>query len=237
MTSDMQNSSPSQTPGNAGAPVKKAQASGLPVRGLAMILIAVAVLLAAWALWSLSSDNDPDSAATGTDTIQSQDEGTQNASNDGGASGGSDVDGASGEGASGENAEAEAPREEDGARDVEAAENEDTPAAQPPARPAAEGTPVTTLHVLNNSTVTQLAARVADSLNGDYEKVESGNLADVAIPQNTVYFTKDNPDAEKEARKLADRVGGIAMERSNILPEETDGDDAIVLVLTEDVTL
>lgn len=96
---------------------------------------------------------------------------------------------------------------------------------------------MTTLHVLNNSTVTQLAARVADSLNGDYEKVESGNLADVAIPQNTVYFTKDNPDAEKEARKLADRVGGIAMERSNILPEETDGDDAIVLVLTEDVTL
>lgn len=84
MTSDMQNSSPSQTPGNAGDPVKKAQASGLPVRGLAMILIAVAVLLAAWALWSLSSDNDADSAATGTDTIQSQDEGTQNASNDGG---------------------------------------------------------------------------------------------------------------------------------------------------------
>lgn len=234
MTSDMQNPSPSQTPGNAGDPVKKAQASGLPVRGLAMILIAVAVLLAAWALWSLSTDNDADSAATGT--TQSQDEGAQS---DGEASGGFDFDDASGEGVSAENTEAETPREEDGARDAEAetAENEEAPAAERPARPAAEGTPVTTLHVLNNSTVTQLAARVADSLDSDYDKVESGNLADIAIPQNTVYFTKGNPDAEKEARKLADRVGGIAMERSDVLPKETDGDDAIVLVLTEDVAL
>lgn len=211
MTSDMQNSSP------ANEAEGTTQASRLPVRGLAMILIAVAVLLAAWALWSLTG-NDDDTAATAANSEQAQ--GSEQAS---------DPSAASQEPADGENATNPAdPAGNDAGRVSE-------PAA--PTTNLNDARPVTTLHVLNNSTVSQLAARVADQLNGDFETVESGNLADITIPQTTVYFTKGNPEAETAARELADRVGGIAMERMDTLPEETTGDGALVLVLTEDINL
>lgn len=233
MTSDMQNSSPSDAGDGAGKP---AGSSGLPVRGLAMILIAVAVLLAAWALWSMTSDSD-DSAAgdagTTETTVTSETTDQQDA-----------VPAAATDGEQDRNGQ-ETTAEEENREGTEAGERENEPTGErgadpAPARPAgseAAGTPVTTLHVLNNSTVTQLAARVADSLERDYDNVESGNLPDVSIPRTTVYFTKGNPEAEKAARELADRVNGVAMERSPVLPEETGGDDAIVLVLVEDVTL
>ncbi|GAB3594467.1 hypothetical protein CFAEC_11905 [Corynebacterium faecale] len=234
MTSDMQNSSPSDAGDGAGKP---AGGSGLPVRGLAMILIAVAVLLAAWALWSMLSDSD-DSAAgdTGTTETTVASEATPDQQNT------APVTAPDGE--QDQNGQ-DTTVDENNREETVAGEGVDEPAdergADPaPARPAgsaADSTPVTTLHVLNNSTVTQLAARVADSLEGDYDTVESGNLPDVAIPRTTVYFTEGNPDAEKAARELADRVNGVAMERSPVLPEETEGEDAIVLVLVEDVTL
>lgn len=234
MTSDMQNPSSSDAGEPAGESTGAAtRNSGLPMRGLAMILIAVAVLLAAWALWSMLNDGDESvtadtttTAATtqaGEDTPAARDAGTETTTGTGDESG--------------EGTPAGEPREDEGD-----SQRESQPAPAPAAgesavaqRPA--GTPVTTLHVLNNSTVPQLAARVAESLESDFQKVESGNLPDVVIPRNTVYFTEGNPGAEQAARELADRVNGVAMERSPVLPEETGGRDAIVLVLVEDVTL
>ena len=242
MTSDMHNPSSSDAGEPAGGSTgTAARNSGLPMRGLAMILIAVAVLLAGWALWSMLNGSD------GSDESVTADTATTVAT----TQAGEDTPAARDDEATTGTEDAGEPREDQ--RDNQVADQGDSqregqpapapapaPAAGEPARgsaPAATGTPVTTLHVLNNSTVPQLAARVAESLESDFEKVESGNLPDVAIPRNTVYFTEGNPGAEQAARELADRVNGIAMERSPVLPEETGGRDAIVLVLVEDITL
>lgn len=229
MTSDMQNSpqDPTPTPGPA--------AGGLPMRGFAMILIAVAVLLGAWALWSMTSKDDSSTVATTETQSPTTVAGTAVSQ----APAQSSVAAApisSAPVAAGANTSAPA---------TAAAGAPATAAAGAPAAGAtgaagsanAAGTPVTTLHVLNNSTVPQLAARVADELKGDYEHVESGNLSDVVVPENTVYFTPGNTAAEEAARELADRVGGIAVARTDVLPKETEGNDAIVLVLTQDVAL
>src|SRR5699024_9100175 len=94
------------------------------------------------------------------------------------------------------------------------------------------------VHVLNNSTVPNLAADVADSLDGEgYRLGEVGNLAEVILPENTVFFQPDNRDAEKRARELADRVGGVAREYDESLPEGTTGRNDLTLVLVEQVAL
>lgn len=192
------------------------------MRGLAMILIAVAVLLAAWALWSMQGKDDTSTTSAGQ--IQSTE---TNAGTIAESSGSSDSEQASAEPGTSEETSAEQP----------AADGEAANAAGGASSANGNSTPVNTLYVLNNSTVPQLAARVADSLSGDYQKVESGNLPDTIIPQNTVYFTAGNTEAEKAARELADRVSGVAMERSDTLPTETEGKDALVLVLVQDVAL
>lgn len=192
------------------------------MRGLAMILIAVAVLLAAWALWSMQGKDDTSTTSAGQTQSTETNAGTIAES-----SGSSDSEQASAEPGTSEETSAEQP----------AADGEAGVAAGGASSANGNSTPVNTLYVLNNSTVPQLAARVADSLSGDYQKVESGNLPDTIIPQNTVYFTAGNAEAEKAARELADRVSGVAMERSDALPTETEGKDALVLVLVQDVAL
>ena len=194
------------------------------MRGLAMILIAVAVLLAAWALWSMMGKDD-------SSTVTSSEQ-TQSTETNAGITSGESTAASPAPSSVAPASSAEDKPEE------QAAEQPESSAPAPAPAPAAQnGTPVTTLHVLNNSTVPQLAARVADTLSGDYEHVESGNLPDTVIPENTVYFTRGNAEAEKAARELADRVNGVAKERDADLPKETEGKDAIVLVLVQDVTL
>lgn len=193
------------------------------MRGLAMILIAVAVLLAAWALWSMQGKDDTSTTSAGQTQSTETNAGTIAES-----SGSSDSEQASAEPGTSEETSAEQQPAADGEAGV---------AAGGASSANGNSTPVNTLYVLNNSTVPQLAARVADSLSGDYQKVESGNLPDTIIPQNTVYFTAGNTEAEKAARELADRVSGVAMERSDALPTDTEGKDALVLVLVQDVAL
>lgn len=202
MTSDLQN----PDSGHHSAATKKNEAPKLPVRGLAMILIAVAVLLAVWALWSMNSEDSALSTSSSTEVdTPSATVSSSVASN---------------------------------TSESTTAPTTDQPSASQ-AAPAAVGgaEPVRTLYVLNNSTVPQLAARVADDLRGDFPAVESGNLPDALLQQNTVYFTPGNPDAEQAARQLADRVGGIAEAKSDALPKETEGTDALVLVLVQDTAL
>ena len=214
MTPEMQNTPTGPTPEDA--PDTGASGGGLPMRGLAMILIAVAVLLAAWALWSLNSGDDEPAAGGSADATQTEAQlvpGTTTPA-----------------------AGAERESTADTAAQQPGTDGE-TPAPAPQQPAAAAGTPVNTLHVLNNSTVPQLAARVAEQLEGDYPQVESGNLPDVVTPRNTVYFTPGNPEAEQAARELADRVHGVAMARPDNLPRETEGPATLVLVLVQDVNL
>ncbi|WP_123935842.1 LytR C-terminal domain-containing protein [Corynebacterium gerontici] len=102
---------------------------------------------------------------------------------------------------------------------------------QSPVPPAAP--PVETVKVLNNSTVQGMAATVADKLAAEgWKKGEVGNYADAVVPQNTVYFDSANPNAEQAARKLADRVGGVAQAGQ---PAGTEDPNVLVLVLAKDI--
>ncbi|MDO5669366.1 MAG: LytR C-terminal domain-containing protein [Corynebacterium sp.] len=181
-------------------------ASGLPLRGLAMVLIAVAVLLVMWGLYAMTQNNDSADQAAPETTAEVV---------------------ATPEETAAETTE-EAPVEE------ETTAAETTPEEPPAPAPAEEPG---RLNVLNNSTVPNLAADVADQLRGDFEVGEVGNMADHILPENTVFFQPGNAEAEQRARELADRVGGVAREYEGFLPDGTDGRNDLTLVLVNQVAL
>jgi len=183
--------------------------SGLPLRGLAMVLIAVAVLLVMWGLYAMTQNNDSDGQAapeTTTEVVATTQEQAE------------------------EQAE-EATTEETTTEETTTEEE----APEPAPAPADEGEG--RLNVINNSTVPNLAADVADRLRGDFEVGEVGNMADHILPENTVFFQPGNAAAEQRARELADRVGGVAREYEGFLPEGTDGRNDLTLVLVNQVAL
>jgi len=173
--------------------------SGLPLRGLAMVLIAVAVLLVMWGLYAMTQNNDSDGQAAPETTT-----------------------------------EVVATTQEQAEEQAEEATTEEE-APEPAPAPADEGEG--RLNVINNSTVPNLAADVADRLRGDFEVGEVGNMADHILPENTVFFQPGNAAAEQRARELADRVGGVAREYEGFLPEGTDGRNDLTLVLVNQVAL
>lgn len=196
--------------------------SGLPLRGLAMVLIAVAVLLAMWGLYA-STQNSSDTAdgmgsATSADTATVAtltERPAQPATSEEKAAAADGADGADGD----------------------AQEERDIEKRKPPANPAPAPAPER-LNVLNNSTVPNLAANVADRLREDgFEVGEVGNLPDHILPETTVFFQPGNPVAEQRARELADRVGGVAREYEGFLPENTAGHNDLTLVLVNQVAL
>ncbi|STC81980.1 putative secreted protein [Corynebacterium ulcerans] len=162
---------------------------------MAMILIAVALLLAAWGVYSMTREKASDTTVTAESTTTQM------------------------------------PRPQ-----------QPTTVAKPPQTTAAPVPPPPThaevkkVHVLNNSTIQGLAAGVADKLKHEgWELGEVGNFPDGAVPQNTVYFTPENAAAEKAARTLAERVGGVAVPRADNLPGGTEDPHTVVLVLAEEV--
>ncbi len=198
--------------------------SGLPLRGLAMVLIAVAVLLAMWGLYASTQNPsettggaDIASSATSADTATVA---TQPEQSDRSASQQADDD-------------AEATTEAEAARKEGDADRPQPPAARP--APAPEPA---RLNVLNNSTVPNLAANVADRLREDgFEVGEVGNLSDHVLPETTVFFPPGNTRAEQQARELSDRLGGVAREYEGFLPENTAGRNDLTLVLVNEVAL
>jgi len=196
--------------------------SGLPLRGLAMVLIAVAVLLAMWGLYASTQTSSDTADGTGiagsatssdTATVATRpDEPDQPASPE---------------------AETEADAAETAAR-----EEGDVDKPQPPAAPPALAPEPERLNVLNNSTVPNLAANVADRLREDgFQVGEVGNLPDHILPETTVFFQPGNAPAEQRARELADRLGGVAREYEGFLPEITAGRNDLTLVLVNEVAL
>ena len=70
-----------------------------------------------------------------------------------------------------------------------------------------------TVHVLNNSTIQGLAAKAKEQLTRQgYRVGQVGNYSRSVVPQNTVYYT----DNEQQARELAEKVGGVAQQRRRI---------------------
>nr|WP_216606929.1 LytR C-terminal domain-containing protein [Corynebacterium ulcerans] len=162
---------------------------------MAMILIAVALLLAAWGVYSMTREKASDTTVTAESTTTQMSRPQQPT--------------------------------------TVAKPPETTAAPVPPPPTHAE---VKKVHVLNNSTIQGLAAGVADKLKHEgWELGEVGNFPDGAVPQNTVYFTPENAAAEKAARTLAERVGGVAVPRADNLPGGTEDPNTVVLVLAEEV--
>lgn len=230
----MTNVNPENTPESAdqGKAPGAAAGSGLPLRGLAMVLIAVAVLLAMWGLYATtqnSDSSDTDTAAAVTTEVATAAQEPPAESTDA-----ADTT---------RTTESTRPEETEREAGVEAQPTSSAAApapaeAQPAPRGGAPAADPERLHVLNNSTVPNLAADIAGTLDRDgYQLGEVGNLAEIILPENTVFFQPGNQDAETRARELADRVGGVAREYDQTLPGGTAGRNDLTLVLVEQVAL
>ncbi|CAB0825653.1 hypothetical protein FRC0290_01950 [Corynebacterium diphtheriae] len=160
-----------------------------------MILIAVALMLGAWGVYSVTSDNSSSAPKTSTAETSEQTPAEKSAPQ---APAASDTPAPSD--APGESA---APAEKAPA---------DKPADKPAAdKPAAER-PVP-VRVLNNSTVQGLAAQVADTLRSHgIDVVEVGNLPDAVVPQTTVFYPAGH---QAQAQKIADQLHAVIAQHDN----------------------
>lgn len=155
-----------------------------------MILIAVALMLGAWGVYSVTSDNSSSAPKTSTAETSEQTPAEKSAPQ---APAVSDTPAAS-----------DAPGES-------AAPAEKAPADKPADKPAAER-PVP-VRVLNNSTVQGLAAQVADTLRGHgIDVVEVGNLPDAVVPQTTVFYPAGH---QAQAQKIADQLHAVIAQHDN----------------------
>lgn len=213
-----------------------------------MVLIAVAVMLGMWALYSLTSDKDDSAAGDGSGTGDA----TVSAPATGGAEGGEPGsaaehgsqdqagdkpgrDGAAGEAQDGSQPGAPADSTGDSAADAEngAAGQGGNAAGN---RKQAD-IPV---NVYNNSARVNYAADEAERLKSENFKVsEVGNLSgDVfTAPQTTIYFPEGDAAAENLAKEVAAQYygGSVPAEALAPYPAELKGDytkgDAVVVVL------
>lgn len=210
-----------------------ATATTLPLRGFAMVLIAVAVMFGLWALYAFTQDDSSEQAAEQTNDSSEQEPGTVGADT---AEQSTDIPGdETGDAqADADKDKPEAKPEQDDvdrgdAEKAEGASTDDGASDVAPAAPAAPAAPLK-VNVLNNSMTQGLAADVADRLRADGRELgEVGNFADEILPETTVFFPKGNAAAEQDARELADQYHGVAREHSNILPDNTRDDVTIVL--------
>lgn len=225
VTNETVDNSGNETSHSAGA---GATATTLPLRGFAMVLIAVAVMFGLWALYAFTQDdsseqtNDSSEQEPGTVGADTAEQSTDIPGDEAGdAQADADKD----------NPEAK-PEQDDADRgDAEKAKEASTGDDAPAAAPAAPAAPLK-VNVLNNSMTQGLAADVADRLRADGRELgEVGNFADEILPETTVFFPKGNAAAEQTARELADQYHGVAREHSNILPDNTR--DGVTIVLTD----
>ena len=236
----------------AGTGAAAAPATKLPVRGLAMVLIAVAVMLGMWALYAMTSDNstdvaegsgDTDAAVSGPAQGGAEGENQADQAGDGnkdGTAAGSDADKDSGAHADAAGGDADA--DQDAAAEGADAEGEDAADSD-----AAEGASAADreqadipVNVYNNSGRANFAADEAERLKSQNFKVsEVGNLSGEVLvaPQTTVYYPEGDAAAENLAKELAAQYyggtvpgGAIAPYPAELIGDYTKG-DAVVVVL------
>lgn len=228
-------------PAGGGAHAKK---GGLPLRGLAMVLIAVAVMLGLWALYSMTSGDDDSTVASESKQENSTGStiGAAPESSAGPDAAGSRAPGAS-EGASAPApAPAPAPGEGDaagdpaasGAADERAAAKGDAAAGEENAHSAARDRNEIKVSVLNNSGEVDKAKKEADSLkHGGFKVGYVGNLpGDVlTVPKTTVFFPEGDTSAEALAKEVAARYQADIAPMNRDLPKEATDDGAVVVAL------
>ena len=232
----------SDAPASAAPASTAASAPKLPVRGLAMVLIAVAVMLGMWGLYAMTSDKSENVASEGTNdaAVAGPANGGAEGENQGGAAsgqqdaaeGGSTAGGA--EGTDGAEGADKAADDANAGKDAEAGDRSEGGAAAD--RQQAD-IPV---NVYNNSGRANYAADEAERLKSEKFNVsEVGNLSgDVLVaPQTTIYFPEGDAAAENLAKELAAQYyggnvpgGAIAPYPAELTGDYTKG-DAVVVVL------
>lgn len=216
---------------------------GLPLRGLAMILIAVAVLLIGWGVFSLS-DKDSEETEQASQTQQTQ-----------GQQGQQDEQAKQDEKAPApEGGDPKRPDAEDAEKPKLEDERENPEGDRADGRPegdaaAAEGgvkKEDTYVAVLNNSPIAGLAGDVANKMRDQqWNKTGVGNLPDESgvFPTSVVLYPKGN-DAERQlAEQLAKDLGIQARERDEATDRAIEGVEmlegerpaGVVVVTTNDM--
>ncbi|WP_297851107.1 LytR C-terminal domain-containing protein [uncultured Corynebacterium sp.] len=213
-----------------------AVAGGVPKRGLAMILIAVALLLGLWGIYAMTKGDSSDQAAN-EQTNQSAQDGNGQGTN------GQGQTGQAGQGATGQDQNQQDPN----AQNANGQDQNRGPGNENGAQEGANGANGAsganamtaenqTINVYNNSAVPGFADRVAGQVRENGTKVgEVGNIPgeSVIFEQNTVLFDPATPGAEDRARELADKVGGIAIPNNDSIPAEAKKPGSLTLVLAE----
>ena len=223
---------------------------GLPKRGLAMILIAVAALLALWGIWKLTQDDADDTDGAGEDAAATSSTviGTPAASPS------QDPNAQPSQPSQAPDAQATATvtdtvrADEQNAQDPNAQPDQGAE-GQPVPAPAPAGATLDAasaqVYVYNNSGVPDLASRTADQLKGQFNV--ANDSADAAVmnmpeqvygvfPETYVFYDPAVPGAEQVAADVAGRVGGTARAKSDIpdgasLPEQANNREAVTVVL------
>lgn len=240
--------------GGGGAHAKK---GGLPLRGLAMVLIAVAVMLGLWGLYAMTSEDDDSTVAS--DSEQSKSDGSANGGQEGNGAGGPAADGARGDGSHADGANNQPPREGENARPNGGAEGEanrdanrdagrdagargggndrggdEARAGGNDAPSAARDRNDIKVSVLNNSGESDKAKNEADVLkDGGFKVGYVGNLpGDVlTVPKTTVFYPEGDASAESLAKEVAARYQAEVKPMNKDLPKEATEDGAVVVAL------
>ncbi|MDK8675026.1 LytR C-terminal domain-containing protein [Corynebacterium accolens] len=240
--------------GGGGAHAKK---GGLPLRGLAMVLIAVAVMLGLWGLYAMTSEDDDSTVAS--DSEQSKSDGSANGGQEGNGAGGPAADGARGDGSHADGANNQPPREGENARPNGGAEGEANRDANrdagrdagargggndrggDEARGGGNDAPSAArdrndikVSVLNNSGESDKAKNEADVLkDGGFKVGYVGNLpGDVlTVPKTTVFYPEGDASAESLAKEVAARYQAEVKPMNKDLPKEATEDGAVVVAL------
>lgn len=197
--------------GQVGAEARSGQ--GLPLRGLAMVLIAVAIALIAWGAVSFVNGNDSEDG-----NVQAGQEGedTSNLSPAEHARLAKEKENAERRAAR-EKAASDAKAEEEKKAEAERKAAEDAENAENPGELSDKYREATHVTVLNNSPIEGLAGRTADGLRGEKWDAKSiGNLPDSAyvFRESVVLYPAGDAKAKAAAEQIAKEHGLETRERN-----------------------
>lgn len=233
---------------DAGADSRDAAAAGLPKRGLGMILLAVGVLLALWAVFALNKgDDSPSNTAEETQSSQASSAAQPNGAGENGAdnSAAAPAPGQENAGQDGstqnpdaQNPDANTPDAQNPGANADANANRDAGEAAPAAPAAPANNPATPgltaqdaqVYVFNNSGVPELANKTAGELGGQYHVAnQSQDPAAMNMPEQTfgvfpetyVFYNPQVAGADQVAADVAQRVGGTPRANNDLPDGET----------------
>lgn len=224
---------------------RDAAAAGIPKRGLGMILLAVGVLLALWAVFALNKgDDSPSNTAEETQSSQASDAAQPNGADGNGANNGANNGAAApvpgqentGQDGDAQNPDAQNPDAQNpDANTPDANANGDAGEAAPAAPANNPATPGLTaqdaqVYVFNNSGVPELANKTAGELGGQYHVAnQSQDPAAMNMPEQTfgvfpetyVFYNPQVAGADQVAAEVAQRVGGTPRANNDLPDAET----------------